>query len=444
MGIKLGKLLKNIASAGTTWMRDQKQAKKKKKRAAALQEQMAADAERFAQRDLGQTAFGNVQADPAMIAAQQRALQRTEAVAREGYTATDKAAMQQQLRDAARYEQGQRQSLQQDAQARGMGGSGFNIQSQLAAQQSGADRATETATNLAIEGRDRAQAANQQAAQMAGGMRDQGFGEQSTVAGATDQYGQWRANTQGTDFANLQAARAGTVGGLQQAAAEQEDSPNANLAVNALATYYTGGLAGNVAGGQPTNAVGTPGGGTAKNVAGVGPATPPGGAQQKTQAPGMPPQTPPPQAPIAGAGTKAMPGAMPQGRQPLSLRNGLGNGPLAQRMAAAQQRPQGQAPTMQSGGLGNGPLAKRVAAAQQAPQRQMPTMRAGGLGNGPLAQRVAASQAAPGVKPMPAAGGPTQMSGGAGPNGPMARRRAGGGGIASRIMGARMGGAPRG
>ena len=33
MGIKLGKLLRNVGSLGTTWMRDQRQAKKKKKKA---------------------------------------------------------------------------------------------------------------------------------------------------------------------------------------------------------------------------------------------------------------------------------------------------------------------------------------------------------------------------------------------------------------------------
>ena len=340
MGLKLGKLLRNAGTLGTTWMRDQRQAKKKKKKAAQLQEQMAQEAEDFQNRDLGQTAFTGVQADPAMVAAQQQALQRTQQVANEGYTQTDRDAMQQQLRDAARYEQGQRQSLQQDAQARGMGGSGFNIQSQLAAQQAGADRATETATDMAIEGRARSQAANQQVAQMAGGMRDQGFGEQATRAGATDQYGQWRANTQGTDFANLQAARAGTVAQMQAAAAEQESNPNLDYGVNAVANWYSGGLAGGggkgpaTAGGAGTTGAGTtgagsltPGGtidpvtGLAKNMPGAQPtqqpgaapaptpaATPsPSGAQQKMQPPGTPAPTPG-APPVAGPQTKAMPG----------------------------------------------------------------------------------------------------------------------------------------
>ena len=326
MGLKLGKLLRNAGTLGTTWMRDQRQAKKKKKKAAQLQEQMAQEAEDFQNRDLGQTAFTGVQADPAMVAAQQQALQRTQQVANEGYTQTDRDAMQQQLRDAARYEQGQRQSLQQDAQARGMGGSGFNIQSQLAAQQAGADRATETATDMAIEGRARSQAANQQVAQMAGGMRDQGFGEQATRAGATDQYGQWRANTQGTDFANLQAARAGTVAQMQAAAAEQESNPNLDYGVNAVANWYSGGLAGGggkgpaTAGGAGTTGAGTtgagsltPGGtidpvtGLPKGMSGAQPAPPPTGAQQKTQAPGTPAPTPG-APPVAGPQTKAMPG----------------------------------------------------------------------------------------------------------------------------------------
>ena len=327
MGLKLGKLLRNAGTLGTTWMRDQRQAKKKKKKAAQLQEQMAADAERFAQRDLGQTAFTGVQADPAMVAAQQQALQRTQQVANEGYTQTDRDAMQQQLRDAARYEQGQRQSLQQDAQARGMGGSGFNIQSQLAAQQAGADRATETATDMAIEGRARSQAANQQVAQMAGGMRDQGFGEQATRAGATDQYGQWRANTQGQDFANLQAARAGTVAQQQQAAADLEATENLDAGINAVATYYTGGLASGVVGPSgggastaPLNSgglssssgtggtpwiAGSPGGPSANSHT---TSTYGGNAMQKMQPPGTPQPAPGAPPPVAGPQTKAMPG----------------------------------------------------------------------------------------------------------------------------------------
>ena len=326
MGIKLGKLLRNVGSLGTTWMRDQRQAKKKKKKAAQLQEQMAADAERFAQRDLGQTAFTGVQADPAMVAAQQQALQQQQAIASEGYTQTDRDAMQQQLRDAARYEQGQRQSLQQDAQARGMGGSGFNIQSQLAAQQAGADRATETATDMAIEGRARSQQANQQVAQMAGGMRDQGFGEQATRAGATDQYGQWRANTQGQDFANLQAARAGTVAQMQAAAAEQESNPNLDYGVNAVASWYSGGLAGDVSGGgggastAPLNSgglssssgtggtpwiAGSPGGPSANSHT---TSTYGGNAMQKMRPPGTPAPAPGAPPPVAGPQTKAMPG----------------------------------------------------------------------------------------------------------------------------------------
>lgn len=326
MGLKLGKLLRNVGSLGTTWMRDQRQAKKKKKKAAALQAQMAQEAEDFQNRDLGQTAFTGVQADPAMVAAQQQALQRTQQVANEGYTQTDRDAMQQQLRDAARYEQGQRQSLQQDAQARGMGGSGFNIQSQLAAQQAGADRATETATDMAIEGRNRSQQATQQVAQMAGGMRDQGFGEQATRAGATDQYGQWRANTQGQDFANLQAARAGTVAQMQAAAAEQESNPNLDYGVNAVANWYSGGLAGDVSGGgggastAPLNSgglssssgtggtpwiAGSPGGPSANSHT---TSTYGGNAMQKMRPPGTPAPAPGAPPPVAGPQTKAMPG----------------------------------------------------------------------------------------------------------------------------------------
>lgn len=320
MGLNLGKLLRNAGTLGTTWMRDQRRAKKKKKRAAELQAQAMREAEEFQNRDLGETAFTGMSRDPALFAAQQQSLAQTQQIANAGYTDTDRTAMQQQLRDAARYEQGQRQSLNEDANARGMGGSGFAMQSQLAAQQAGADRATDTAANMAIAGRDRAQAANQQVAQQAGQMRDQGFGEQAQIAGAQDQYAQFRIGTQGQDFANLQATRGVQAGNLQQQAAAQEASPNADLAVNALATYYSGGLAGNVTGSQPANGVGAPGASTTK-----------GRPQATTPAP--PAATPSVPQATPGAATRA-----PLARRQLGGARGVAGRMMASRIGGGAPR----------------------------------------------------------------------------------------------------------
>lgn len=284
MGLDLGKLLRNVGTLGTTWMRDQRQAKKKKKKAGQLVEENTALAEQMMNRDLGQTAFAGVQADPAMIAAQQRALGQTEQVAREGYTDVDRAAMNQQLNDVARYEQSQRASLAADARARGVTGSGVDIASQLAAQQSGADRAMQTGTDMALAGRDRSYRANQDAGALAGQMRGQGFGEQAQVAGATDQYGQWRVGQQSADAGMLMNARLGQAQSMQAAAAEQAGSPNLDAAANAVANYYTAGQAGNVAGSggggsyaSGSYGSGTPGGGATPWIAGS-----PGGPSAST------------------------------------------------------------------------------------------------------------------------------------------------------------------
>lgn len=258
MGLDLGKLLKNAGTLGTTWMRDQRQAKKKKKKAGQLVEQNTTLAENLFNRDLGTSAMGGVQADPALVAAQQRALGQTEQVAREGYTDVDRMAMNQQLGDAARYEQAQRATLAEQARARGVTGSGIDIASQLAAQQSGADRAMQTASDMAIAGRERTYGANQDAAAMASGMRGQQFGEQAQVAGAQDQYGQWRAGQQSSDAGMLMNARLGQSQALQNAAAAQASSPNLDAAANAVANYYTAGQAGNIAGSTPAAAPAAP------------------------------------------------------------------------------------------------------------------------------------------------------------------------------------------
>ena len=62
-------------------------------------------------------------------------------------------------RQAAQYEQAQRQALMNDAAARGMRSSGTALLGQLQAQQGGADRALDAATTIGIAGLKRAAAA---------------------------------------------------------------------------------------------------------------------------------------------------------------------------------------------------------------------------------------------------------------------------------------------
>ena len=84
-----------------------------------------------------------------------------------GLTEADRLAQQSANRQAALQEQAQRGAIMQNAQMRGVGGSGVELAGQLAAQQGGANRAQENQT--AIAGM-----AQQRALQAAGAMGDLG------------------------------------------------------------------------------------------------------------------------------------------------------------------------------------------------------------------------------------------------------------------------------
>lgn len=113
-------------------------------------------------------------------------------ISRTGWSATDQQANQQAQRQAAQGEQNQRASVQQQAQMRGQGGGGAMLAGSLAAQQGGANRAQDSATNLARQGADRRMQASGQAAQLGQGL-SQLAGQR---AGATDQFNQWAQGMQ--------------------------------------------------------------------------------------------------------------------------------------------------------------------------------------------------------------------------------------------------------
>lgn len=307
----LGTVVGDILTLGVRARKRNKKAKKERAEARAMIEQNTALAQQMLDRDLGQTAFTGMQADPEMVAAQRQALTRMQDTAREGYTDVDRQAMQQQLHDVARYEQAQRQSLAADARARGVSGSGLDLMSQMAAQQAGADRAMATGTDMALAGRDRAYAANADAAAQAGAMRGQDWGERSQVAGAQDQYGQWRVGQQSQDAAALMNARGGHAQVLNDSALQREQAfdQGANTAANLVGSIY--GMAGAGGGSAPANAVSAPG---AKSMAQPT-------AQPTTPSPTAPPGYVPPGS-VGGGAQKAM----PQGPQAQAAGGPFGGG----------------------------------------------------------------------------------------------------------------------
>lgn len=98
-------------------------------------------------------------------------------IAESGFSISDDAAMDEIRRRVATQERGQREAILQGAQARGVGGSGLEMQSSLMAQQSAADRNALENLMTAARGEDRRMAASGQAAQLGAGLRGQEFGE---------------------------------------------------------------------------------------------------------------------------------------------------------------------------------------------------------------------------------------------------------------------------
>lgn len=142
----------------------------------------------------GDTAFSDVNVDPVAKAAQRRAYERLmEMGTQTGLSVEDRAALDEARAETSRQEQGQRAAILEGARARGMGGSGMELQAQLAAQQGAADRNAMAGTQAAAEARRRAMQALVAAGGQASQARGQDFGEQAAKAQARDAISRFNA-----------------------------------------------------------------------------------------------------------------------------------------------------------------------------------------------------------------------------------------------------------
>lgn len=143
---------------------------------------------------MGPSAFEGVKEDPALRSAQMSALERLMQVGREGgMTAEDRLVQAQAEREAARYERGQREAIEQNAQARGMGGGGQSFAAQLQAQQSGAERAYMGGMDAAAQAQRRALDAVIRGGQLGGQIRGQDFDQAARKAQAADEIARFNA-----------------------------------------------------------------------------------------------------------------------------------------------------------------------------------------------------------------------------------------------------------
>jgi len=142
----------------------------------------------------GQSQMGGINTDPRYKQAQLSALGGLQQIGQNGMTIQDQANQNKVLSQQNSNEQGNRQAIQQSMAQRGMGGSGFDLASQMLNQQQSANRANQTGTDIAAQAQARSLQAMQGAGQLGSQMQGQDFGQQSQQARAQDAIN--RFNTQ--------------------------------------------------------------------------------------------------------------------------------------------------------------------------------------------------------------------------------------------------------
>jgi hypothetical protein len=143
------------------------------------------------------SSMNGITLDPKLKQNQMAALDQLSNIANEGgMTAMDRSKMaqiQNQENTAAR---GSREAILQNAQMRGMGGSGLELMSQMQNQQDAATRTSNRDMDVASMAQQRALDALIQSGQMSGQMQAQDFNQQAQVAGANDAISRFNAQNQ--------------------------------------------------------------------------------------------------------------------------------------------------------------------------------------------------------------------------------------------------------
>lgn len=176
------------------------------------------------------SAMENVQSDAGSKQAQMDALLGLQDITSSGgMTAQDKARMQQIQNQENSASRGAREAIMQNAQARGMGGSGMDIMAQLQNQQDSATRASNRGTEVAGMAQERALQALMQQGQLGGQINQQQFGQDSARAQAQDAISKFNAqNKQSVNLANTQANNQAQAGNL----ANKQNIANQNVGLS--------------------------------------------------------------------------------------------------------------------------------------------------------------------------------------------------------------------
>lgn len=183
------------------------------------------------------SAMGGISLDPRLKQAQLDALAGLQDISSSGGLTLSDQANQRQIQDQINTEaRGAREAILQNAQMRGMGGSGLEMLSQMQNQQDAATRASNAGLQTAASARDRALQALIQGGETAGNIRGQDFSEQAQIAQAQDAISKFNAqNQQSINMANTAArndAQAQNLANKQQIANANTATRNEQQAYN--------------------------------------------------------------------------------------------------------------------------------------------------------------------------------------------------------------------
>jgi hypothetical protein len=178
---------------------------------------------------LSASAMENVNQDPSTKAAQMAALQQLQDITSSGgLTDMDRAKLSQIRNEENTAARGSREAIIQNAQARGMGGSGIELMSQMKNQQDSATRASQRDMDVAGMAQERALQALMQQGQLAGQIGSQQFNQDASKAQSQDAISKFNAQAKSqVNQANTTAKNQAQQINLQN----QQNVSNQNVAL---------------------------------------------------------------------------------------------------------------------------------------------------------------------------------------------------------------------
>lgn len=189
--------------------------------------------------DAGQSAMQGIALDPALRQQQMASMAALQDIASNGgMTAKDQANLSRIQTDNASADRGRRDAIQQGMASRGMGGSSMSLLAQLQSNQASTDRSAQQGLDVAGMAQQRALDAMAQSGTMAGGLRNQDFGEQSQKAQAADAINKFNVANK-NQFAQYNANQRAQTG--QQNAQSQMETDRFNRGNSMQAQQFNAG-----------------------------------------------------------------------------------------------------------------------------------------------------------------------------------------------------------